>query len=74
MGGDALAMLDLTVSELRVAAPGDMFANYTHYWLDEQEGKVFWLVDAPDREAATRVHREAHGVEAHTLYEVEQGA
>jgi hypothetical protein len=48
--------------------------NYTHYWVDEEKGKVFCLVDAPDRETATRVHREAHGLEAHTLYEVTQGA
>jgi hypothetical protein len=48
--------------------------NYKHYWVDEEKGKVFCLVDAPDRETAARVHREAHGLEAHTLYEVEQGA
>jgi hypothetical protein len=48
--------------------------NYKQYWVDEENGKVFCLVDAPDRETATRVHREAHGLEAHTLYEVEQGA
>jgi len=47
--------------------------SYRSYWVDESEGKVFCLVDAPDRETATRVHREAHGLEAHTLYEVEQG-
>ena len=47
--------------------------NYKQYWVDEENGKVFCLVDAPDRETATRVHREAHGLEAHTLYEVEQG-
>jgi hypothetical protein len=48
--------------------------NYTHFWVNEAEGKVFCLVDAPDKETATRVPREAHGLEAHTLYEVEQGA
>ncbi len=48
--------------------------DYKHYWVDEQAGKVFCLVDAPDRETATRVHREAHGLEAHTLHEVVQGA
>jgi hypothetical protein len=31
-------------------------------------------VEAPDRESANRVHREAHGLVAHTLHEVEQGA
>ena len=53
---------------------GKYGVDYTHYWVDEKEGKVFCLVTAPDRETATRVHREAHGLEAHTLYEVEQGA
>ena len=48
--------------------------DYKHYWVDEEKGKVFCLVDAPDREAASRVHEEAHGLVAHTLYEVEQGA
>ena len=48
--------------------------NYKHYWVDEEDGKVFCLVDAPDRETAIRVHREAHGLEAQTLYKVAQGA
>jgi hypothetical protein len=60
--------------EADVRVQGKYGVDYTHYWVDEAEGKVFCLVDAPDRESATRVHREAHGLEAHTLYEVEQGA
>jgi hypothetical protein len=47
--------------------------NYQRYWVDEADGKVFCLVDAPDRETAARVHREAHGLEAHTIYEVTEG-
>ena len=60
--------------EADVRVQGQYGVDYKHYWVDEDEGKVFCLVDAPDRETATRVHREAHGLEAHTLYEVEQGA
>ena len=48
--------------------------DYRHYWVDEAAGKVFCLVDAPDRETAARVHREAHGLEAEILHEVVQGA
>jgi hypothetical protein len=48
--------------------------DYKHYWVDEEAGKVFCLVDAPDRETAARVHQEAHGLVAHTLHKVEQGA
>lgn len=56
-----------------VATQGKYGVNYTHYWVDEADGKVFCLVDAPDKETAAQVHREAHGLEAHTLYEVKQG-
>ena len=34
--------------------------RYLRYWVNEGEGKVFCLVDAPDADAADRVHREAH--------------
>ena len=47
--------------------------NYRQYWVNEGEGKVFCLVEAPDKESAARTHREAHGLEAHTLYEVSEG-
>ena len=57
-----------------VQVQGKYGVNYKHYWVDEAEGKVFCLVDAPDKESAIRVHREAHGLEAQTLFEVEQGA
>lgn len=56
-----------------VAVQGKYGVNYKQYWVNESEGKVFCLVDAPDKESATRTHREAHGLEAHTLYEVSQG-
>jgi hypothetical protein len=47
--------------------------NYKQCWVDEADGKVFCLVEAPDKESAARTHREAHGLEAHTLYEVKPG-
>ena len=59
---------------LDLAGQGKYGVNYKSYWVNEGEGKVFCLVDAPDKETAAQVHREAHGLEAHTLYEVEQGA
>jgi hypothetical protein len=57
-----------------VRVQGQYGVDYRHYWVDEGAGKVFCLVDAPDRETATRVHREAHGLEAQELHEVIQGA
>ena len=47
--------------------------DYQHYWVDEKNGKIFCLVDAPDAETAARVHREAHGLEADEIYPVTQG-
>ena len=56
-----------------VAVQDKYGVNYRQYWVNEGEGKVFCLVDAPDKESAARTHREAHGLEAHTLYEVAEG-
>ena len=44
--------------------------NYLRYWLDEEAGKIFCLVDAPDAEAANTVHRKAHGLVADEIYPV----
>ena len=48
--------------------------DYRSYWFDERTGKVFCLVDAPSAEAAHTVHREAHGLVADEIYEVQQGS
>ena len=48
--------------------------KYLHYWFDEGSGKAFCLVEAPNKEAANAVHREAHGLVADELIEVKQGA
>lgn len=47
--------------------------NYRSYWVDEQAGKIFCLVEAPTADAAATVHREAHGLVADEIYEVVEG-
>ena len=47
--------------------------SYLRYWVDEGEGKIFCLVDAPDAETANTVHREAHGLVAQNIYPVIEG-
>jgi hypothetical protein len=47
--------------------------NYKKYWFDEGSGKVFCLVEAPDKESAMAVHREAHGLVADEIIEVHEG-
>lgn len=48
--------------------------SYLRYWVDEAAGKVFCLVEAPDAEAAHSVHREAHGLVAQEIYQVQEGS
>ena len=47
--------------------------NYLKYWFNETKGQVMCLVEAPDKEAAIRVHREAHGLLADEIIEVQEG-
>jgi hypothetical protein len=48
--------------------------KYLRYWVDEKEGKVFCLVEAPDADTAVTVHREARGLVADRIFEVEEGS
>jgi Protein of unknown function (DUF4242) len=48
--------------------------RYLRYWVDEEKGKIFCLVDAPDAAAAHTVHKEAHGLVADEIYEVTEGS
>lgn len=47
--------------------------RYLKYWVDDKNGKVFCLVEAPDAETAARVHREAHGLVADRIFNVQEG-
>ncbi|NYJ74209.1 DUF4242 domain-containing protein [Allobranchiibius huperziae] len=56
-----------------LAAQDEHDVKYLRYWVDEKQGKIFCLVDAPSAEAASTVHREAHGLVADDVYEVHEG-
>jgi hypothetical protein len=47
--------------------------HYHRYWFNEAEGRVWCLVEAPSKEAAEAVHREAHGLVADDITEVSEG-
>ena len=47
--------------------------SYVRSWVDEDQGRIFCLVEAPDVETANTVHREAHGLVADALYQVQEG-
>jgi class 3 adenylate cyclase len=45
--------------------------KYSRYWVNESGKKVFCLAHAPNAEAAEQVHREAHGLVAEKIIEVQ---
>jgi hypothetical protein len=72
--GDAVALEDVEkahAADLATQEPHGV--HYLRYWVDESNGKIFCLVDAPDAEAAATVHKEAHGLVADEIYAVAEG-
>ena len=60
--------------EADVAKQDAYGVKYLKYWVDEKQHKAFCLVDAPNADAAARVHREAHGLVADRIFEVVEGS
>ena len=47
--------------------------DYKQYWFNPTTGDVYCLVEAPNAEAAALVHKEAHGLVADEIVEVQEG-
>ncbi len=60
------------MADLQTQARYDV--SYLRYWVDERQGKVFCLVEAPSSDAAATVHREAHGLVADEIFQVQEGS
>jgi hypothetical protein len=60
--------------EADLATQAKYGVKYLRYWFDEGTGKVFCLVEAPNKEAAIAVHQEAHGLLADEIIEVKEGS
>ena len=60
------------LADLKTQAPYDV--QYLRYWVDESGGRVFCLVEAPSAGAAAEVHRQAHGLVADHIYQVQEGS
>jgi len=54
-----------------VKVEGKYGVHYHKYWVNEKAGKIFCLCEAPSAEAAMQVHREAHGMVAEKIIQVE---
>ena len=67
----------LTVEALRDAHAKDLEVQkrygveYHKYWVNETAGNVSCLVTAPNAETANQVHREAHGLVAEKIIEIQ---
>ena len=59
-------------ADLQTQAGHDV--NYLRYWVDEEHGWIFCLVEAPSPQAASAVHREAHGLVADEIHQVQEGS
>jgi hypothetical protein len=70
-GVTAAAVAEAHAKDLKVQ--GKHGVNYRSYWVDEKSETIFCLVEAPNAEAAARVHKEAHGLVADEIHEVHQG-
>ena len=60
------------LADLREQGKHDV--SYLRYWVAEDEGVIYCLVEAPAADAAIQVHKEAHGLLADTVFEVKEGS
>jgi hypothetical protein len=73
--GTGVTLADVaTAHEADLKTQGAHDVKYLRYWVNEAEGKIFCLVEAPSAEAANTVHRDAHGLVATAIYEVSEGS
>lgn len=64
--------LDLAEAHMQDLAVQEKYGvRYITYWFDPEAETAFCLVDAPNKEAAEQVHREAHGFLGSRIIEVE---
>jgi Nickel responsive protein SCO4226-like len=71
-GANAAAVADAHMKDLQTQQKYGV--QYKRYWFDEASGTIFSLVEAPSKEAAERVHREAHGLVADEIHEVAENS
>ena len=71
---DGVTAEDVVMAHAKDAEVQEKYGvKYLTYWFNEAVGKIFCLVDAPSVNAAVAVHREASGLIADEIIEVDQG-
>ncbi|MCH8815241.1 MAG: DUF4242 domain-containing protein [Chloroflexi bacterium] len=72
---EGVAAEDMAIAHLKDVMTQEKYGvKYLTYWFDEERSVAFCLVDAPSKEQAELVHREAHGLVANAIMEVDGGA
>ncbi len=72
-------IMEITLEETRKAHLADLAVQekygvkYHQYWFNEKAGTVYCLMEGPDKESCAATHREANGVTACNIIEVEGG-
>jgi hypothetical protein len=59
--------------EKDLATQGKYGVNFIKYWVDESQGKVYCLVEAPDSASVYNTHKEAHGLTPNLVRAVSDG-
>jgi uncharacterized protein DUF4242 len=71
---DGVAFADVVQAHTAdLAVQGEHGVDYRRFWVDEQSGTIFCLVEAPSADAAAKVHQEAHGLVADQIFPVQEG-
>lgn len=71
--------VEFTLEEVKRAHIADLEVQdkygvrYIQYWVNDDAGMVFCLMEGPNKEACAQVHREAHGEIACNIIQVEKG-
>ncbi len=70
--------LDVTVEDVRAAHMSDLSVQAKYkvtnlkYWVNEQDGTMFCLMEAPDEESCAKMHEASHGNLACSIQEIEE--
>jgi AraC-like DNA-binding protein len=69
--------LDVTVEDVKAAHTADLLTQAKYrvknlkYWVNEQDGTMFCLMEAPDEESCAKMHEASHGNLACSIQEIE---
>ena len=72
--GNPVTLADVAAAhEADLNTQGEYGVHYLRYWVNEDAGQIFCLVDAPSADAAAEVHQKAHGLVADEIHPVAEG-